>query len=112
MRRGIRRELGTAPREAAPLLTPELRRALAGRAGSTWVTVPVASSLFVPLGDVGRERGVLVDVELIEVELVTPAEPVAKLLYTTNSRRARLRSHRDRVEAARVTLWSLSTTAL
>jgi integrase len=29
VRRGIRRELGTAPREAAPLLTPELRRALA-----------------------------------------------------------------------------------
>ena len=29
VRRGIRRELGTAPREAAPLLTPELRRAIA-----------------------------------------------------------------------------------
>jgi integrase len=29
VRRGIRRELGTAQREAAPLLTPELRRALA-----------------------------------------------------------------------------------
>jgi hypothetical protein len=26
MRRGIHRELGTAQREAAPLLTPELRR--------------------------------------------------------------------------------------
>jgi integrase len=77
VRRGIRRELGTAQREAAPLLTPELRRALAALPATLHGARDRALLL---LGWAGAfRRSALVSLDVADL-LFTPADGVAVTL--------------------------------
>ncbi|MFS8072098.1 MAG: hypothetical protein ACMG6S_37490, partial [Byssovorax sp.] len=77
VRRGIRRELGTAPREAAPLLTPELRRAVAALPATLHGARDRALLLLGWAG--GFRRSALVSLDVTDL-LFSPAEGIAVTL--------------------------------
>ena len=77
MRRGIRRELGTAPREAAPRLTPELRRAVAALPAMLHGARDRALLLLGWAG--GFRRSALVSLDVADL-LFSPGEGIAVTL--------------------------------
>ena len=77
VRRGIRRELGTAPREAAPLLTPELRRVIAALPATLHGARDRALLLLGWAG--GFRRSALVSLDVADL-LFSPAEGIAVTL--------------------------------
>ena len=77
MRRGIRRELGTAQREAAPLLTPELRRAVAALPATLHGARDRALLLLGWAG--GFRRSALVSLDVPDLAF-SPAEGIAVTL--------------------------------